>query len=137
MFDNSRTKGEMAGTVFATLLLFEYHRTRMASRGVNSFEGGFVKERNVLSFMEVLHALADPVRLEIVRQLDAEGEKACGMFGIDMPKSSLSHHFRILRSSGVIASENHGTAIMNRLRRKDLDARFPGLLKAILKGSKS
>lgn len=117
--------------------MFEYHRTRMASRGLSSTEGSVVPKRNELSLMEVLHALADPVRLEIVRQLDAEGEKACGMFGIDMPKSSLSHHFRILRSSGVIASENQGTAIMNRLRRKDLDARFPGLLKAILKGSAS
>lgn len=109
----------------------------MASRSVNSFERTVLKKRNEISFMEVLHALADPVRLEIVRQLDAEGEKACGMFGIDMPKSSLSHHFRILRSSGVIISENQGTAIMNQLRRKDLDARFPGLLKAILRGSES
>lgn len=87
--------------------------------------------------MEVLHALADPVRLEIVRQLDEEGEKACGMFGIEMPKSSLPHHFHILRRSGVILSQNQGTAIMNRLQRMDLDARFPGLLKAILAGSKS
>jgi len=90
------------------------------------------KSRNELSLREVLHALADPVRLEIVRQLDEAGEKACGMFGIDMPKSSLSHHFRILRKSGVIVSETQGTIIMNRLRRKDLEARFPGLLKSIL-----
>ena len=58
------------------------------------------------------------------------------MFGIDMPKSSLSHHFRILRKSGVIVSETQGTTLMNRLRRKDLDARFPGLLKSILGGSR-
>jgi DNA-binding transcriptional ArsR family regulator len=90
------------------------------------------KSRNELSLMEVLHALADPVRLEIVRQLDEAGKKACGMFGIDMPKSSLSHHFRILRESGVIVSETQGTIIMNRLRRKDLEARFPGVLKSIL-----
>jgi len=94
------------------------------------------KARNELSLMEVLHALADPVRLEIVRQLDEAGEKACGMFGIDMPKSSLSHHFRILRRSGVIVSEHQGTVIMNRLQRKDLDARFPGVLKSILAGAR-
>jgi DNA-binding transcriptional ArsR family regulator len=94
------------------------------------------KSRSELSLMEVLHALADPVRLEIVRQLDEAGEKACGMFGIDMPKSSLSHHFRILRKSGVIASETQGTTLMNRLQRKDLDARFPGLLKSILAGAR-
>jgi DNA-binding transcriptional ArsR family regulator len=90
------------------------------------------KNRSELSLMEVLEALADPVRLEIVRQLDETGEKACGMFRIDMPKSSLSHHFRILRESGVIDSETQGTIIMNRLRRKDLEARFPGVLKSIL-----
>jgi DNA-binding transcriptional ArsR family regulator len=95
------------------------------------------KSRCELSLMEVLHALADPVRLEIVRQLDEAGEKACGMFGIDMPKSSLSHHFRILRKSGVIISETQGTILMNRLRRKDLDARFPGLMKSILGGANS
>ena len=94
------------------------------------------KKRSELSLMEVLHAFADPVRLEIVRQLDEEGEKACGMFGIEMPKSSLSHHFRTLRRSGVIRSENRGTAIMNRLQRKDLDARFPGVIGAILAGAK-
>ena len=90
------------------------------------------KSRNELLLREVLHALADPVRLEIVRQLDEAGEKTCGMFGIDMPKSSLSHHLRILRESGVIVSETQGTIIMNRLRRKDLEARFPGVLKSVL-----
>jgi DNA-binding transcriptional ArsR family regulator len=95
------------------------------------------KKRSELSLMEALHALADPVRLEIVRQLYEEGEKACGMFGIEMPKSSLSHHFRILRKSGVIISESQGTIIMNRLQRKDLNARFPGLLKAVLVESQS
>jgi DNA-binding transcriptional ArsR family regulator len=64
---------------------------------------------NDLSLMGVLQALADPIRLEIVRQLDESGQKACGMFGIDMPKSSLSHHFRILRESGVIISEGQDT----------------------------
>jgi DNA-binding transcriptional ArsR family regulator len=90
------------------------------------------KSRSELSLMEVLEALADPVRLEIARQLDETGEMACGVFRIDMPKSTLSHHFRILRESGVIDSEPQGTILMNRLRRKDLEARFPGVLKSIL-----
>jgi DNA-binding transcriptional ArsR family regulator len=112
--------------------MFEYHRTNMGT-----IDRTIAKKRSELSLMEVLHALADPVRLEIVRQLDEDGEKACGMFGIEMPKSSLSHHFRILRESGVILSENQGTALMNRLQRKDLDARFPGMVRAILAGLKS
>lgn len=88
-----------------------------------------------LSLLEVLQALADPIRLEIVRQLDESGHKACGMFGIDMPKSSLSHHFRILRESGVIVSEGQGTVLMNRLRREELEASFPGLIESVLKGA--
>jgi DNA-binding transcriptional ArsR family regulator len=88
-----------------------------------------------LSLMEILQALADPIRLEIVRQLDESGPKACGMFGIDMPKSSLSHHFRILRESGVIVSEGQGTVLMNRLRREEMEASFPGLIESILEGA--
>lgn len=87
-----------------------------------------------LSLVEVLHALSDPIRLEIVRQLDEAGEKACGLFGIEMPKSSLSHHFHVLRKSGVIVSESQGTMLMNRLRREELETRFPGVLDSILQG---
>jgi DNA-binding transcriptional ArsR family regulator len=90
---------------------------------------------NDLFLMEILQALADPIRLEIVRQLDESGQKPCGMFGIDMPKSSLSHHFRILRESGVIVSEGQGTILMNRLRREEMEANFPGLIESILKGA--
>ena len=85
-----------------------------------------------LQLVDVLRAFADPVRLEIIRQLSEEGEKACGLFDIEMPKSSLSHHFRVLRQTGVIASEHRGTIILNRLRSEEIEARFPGLLKSVL-----
>ncbi|MFC6645578.1 ArsR/SmtB family transcription factor [Granulicella cerasi] len=88
------------------------------------------------SLVEVLHALADPVRLEIVRQLHLEGEKACGTFALDRAKSSLSHHFSVLRQTGIIQGETQGTVIMNRLRSKELDARFPGLLQSVLAAAK-
>ena len=84
----------------------------------------------------VLRALSDPVRLEIVRQLSIEGEKACSSFGLEMPKSSLSHHFRVLRQCGIIAFEHQGTVIMNRLRSKDLNDQFPGLLTSVLAAAK-
>ncbi len=93
------------------------------------------RKSDELSLPSVLQAFSDPVRLEIVCQLDEAGEKACGKFGLDMPKSSLSHHFRILRESGVIESEGRGTILMNRLRRKALDAKFPGLVASILAGA--
>jgi DNA-binding transcriptional ArsR family regulator len=85
-----------------------------------------------LSLTKILYALSDDVRLGIVRQLEREGPSPCGVFEIDRPKSSLSHHFRVLRESGVVATTRQGTTLMNKLRREDLDSRFPNLLNAVL-----
>ncbi len=51
---------------------------------------------------QVLAALGDPVRLTIVRQLAERGEVPCGGFHFDLAKSTLSHHFKVLRESGVV-----------------------------------
>jgi len=89
--------------------------------------------RKELQLTAVLYALSDEVRLGIVRQLAKQGEQPCGVFEVDRPKSSLSHHFRVLRESGVVSTRKEGKLLMNKLRREDLEARFPGLVKAILK----
>jgi DNA-binding transcriptional ArsR family regulator len=90
-------------------------------------------ERSELELPAVLHALSDPHRLEIVRRLDEDSEpRACGTFGFDISKSTMTHHFRTLREAGVIRQERQGTTKMTELRREDLDARFPGLLDAVL-----
>ena len=88
--------------------------------------------RDEITLPKVLHALSDPVRLEIVLQLDEAGEIACGCFGLAMPKSSLSHHFKVLRNSGVLLTRRVGKEWINSLRREDLDALFPGVLDSIL-----
>lgn len=81
----------------------------------------------------VLHALADPVRLAIARQLDAAGrELPCSVFELPVSKSTCTHHFRVLRECGVVRQVYRGTAKLNALRRADLDARFPGLLDGVL-----
>jgi DNA-binding transcriptional ArsR family regulator len=81
----------------------------------------------------VLHALSEPIRLQIVSALDSRSD-ACptGSFEVPVSKSTCTHHFRVLREAGVIRQRPEGTARLNTLRRDDLDARFPGLLDAIL-----
>jgi DNA-binding transcriptional ArsR family regulator len=86
-----------------------------------------------LELTDVLHALSDPLRLELVRVLDGcDEERACGTFDLPVAKSTATHHWRVLRECGVVASRTDGTRKFQRLRRADLDARFPGLLDAIL-----
>ncbi len=82
----------------------------------------------------VLHALSDPMRLRIVRELAAAGggELSCSQFELPVTKSTTTHHFRVLRESGVIRQIYRGTAKMNCLRGDDLDGLFPGLLDALL-----
>jgi len=90
-------------------------------------------DRDELQISDVLHALSDPQRLRIVVRLAEHNEAcACGAFGLEVSKSTLTHHFRVLREAGVIRQEMAGTAKLNSLRRDDLDARFPGLLEAVL-----
>ncbi|MCB5166677.1 ArsR family transcriptional regulator [Streptomyces bambusae] len=82
---------------------------------------------------DVLHALSDPVRLGIVRRLaDAPDALACSAFDVPVTKSTSTHHFRVLRESGVVRQTYRGTAKLNALRRAELDALFPGLLDHVL-----
>ncbi|GAA5187686.1 helix-turn-helix transcriptional regulator [Rugosimonospora acidiphila] len=88
-------------------------------------------DRGELRFTDVAAALSDPVRLAIVArlaQVAPDGELACGTFALPVSKSTQSGHFRTLREAGVIRQRDEGTRRLNRLRRDDLDALFPGLL---------
>ncbi len=94
-------------------------------------------KKSDLQLTAVLYALSDQTRLQIVQSLARTQEIACSYFDIQMPKSSLSHHFRVLRASGVIATRKEGTALLNRLRTEDLEERFPGVLASVLASSTS
>jgi DNA-binding transcriptional ArsR family regulator len=91
--------------------------------------------RQELDLAAVLHALSDPVRLEIVAGLADGTERTCGSFDVAVTKSTCTHHFRVLREAGLIRQRQQGTARLNSLRRDDLEARFPGLLGTILKAA--
>jgi len=85
-----------------------------------------------MTLAPVLAALSDPVRLKIVRMLADGCELSCGAFGFPLAKSTLTHHLKVLRDAGVVSQRAVGTSRMTCLRKKDLDARFPGLLDSVL-----
>lgn len=86
-----------------------------------------------VSLEHVFHALSDSVRLGIVRHLSGVTEASCGELDGGRPKSSMSHHFRILREAGLVRTRIVGTMHQNALRSAELEQRFPGLLDAVLK----
>ena len=87
-----------------------------------------------VSLQEALDALADPVRRTIVRELaeSPEWTRACGTFNLTVAKATSSHHFAVLRATGLIEQRDEGPRRLNRLRKNEFDARFPGLLDIVL-----
>jgi DNA-binding transcriptional ArsR family regulator len=86
-----------------------------------------------LELASVLFALSDPARLAIVRQIAVPGTvSTCQSVGMDMPKSTRSHHLKVLREAGVTLAQPRGRERLLTLRRGDLDSRWPGLLAAVL-----
>ncbi|WP_075255835.1 ArsR/SmtB family transcription factor [Herbaspirillum camelliae] len=89
-------------------------------------------DRDQIRLENVLTALGNPLRLTVIRMLAQGGEHACSAVLHGIPKSTLTHHWRVLRDSGVIWQRPDGRENLLSLRREDLDARFPGLLDSLL-----
>ena len=86
----------------------------------------------------VMHALSDPVRLQMVRALaQRDAPCACGSVDVPVSKSTRTHHWRVLRENGLIRQTAQGTAKLTELRGDDLEARFPGLLHIVLDAGRS
>ena len=83
----------------------------------------------------VLEALADPRCLAFVRKIWEEGACSCSSFSEPKAKSTRSHHFKVLRESGIIMTTVRGTEFGMTLRKDELDERFPGLMDAVLSDS--
>ncbi|PPT91494.1 transcriptional regulator [Xanthomonas theicola] len=89
-------------------------------------------DRDQIRLENVLTALGNPLRLTVMRVLAGGEEHACSAVLHGIPKSTLTHHWRVLRDSGVIWQRPYGRENLLSLRRVDLDARFPGLLDSLL-----
>lgn len=62
-------------------------------------------------------ALADPTRRAILKVLRG-GSRTAGEIAeaFDLSKPTLSHHFRILRSAGLVRAERRGTSVVYTLQ---------------------
>src|ERR1700723_2908091 len=86
----------------------------------------------------ILHALSDPIRVAIYADIVAqECPHNCSMFlnvsDKAIPKSTLSQHFRALREAGLIRGERRGVEMHTPSRCAEIEKRFPGLIRAIVK----
>ena len=87
-----------------------------------------------VQLVDILRALAEPIRLQILRQL-ADGEPHAKRekgwdFGVQ--KSTMAHHYRTLRETGVTLTIVEGRNHVIQLRRAELDLKFPGLIAALI-----
>jgi DNA-binding transcriptional ArsR family regulator len=90
-----------------------------------------------VSVEAILHALSDPVRVAIFAEIvGSECSRNCSTFlkvsEKEIPKSTLSQHFRALREAGLIRGERRGVEMRNTSRCAEIDQRFPGLIAAIV-----
>ncbi len=92
-----------------------------------------------VSLAEVLRGLSDPTRLHMVTMMDALGECECSLIYADLglSKSNASHHFRVLRESGILRRTQRGNQQYAALRADELQAHFPGLLHAVIANSRA
>jgi len=88
---------------------------------------------NQLNLSIILNALGDPIRLSIIKNLTNKSETTCSSCNINLTKPALSHHFKVLRESGLINVRIEGKQRFLSVRYDELEDRFPGVLSSIIK----
>jgi DNA-binding transcriptional ArsR family regulator len=88
-----------------------------------------------ITLFGILYALSEPLRFSIIEQLSSGEELTCGNFKLPSSKgkSTMTHHFKVLRDSGLILTRVDGREHFTSLRRHDINERFPHLLETLLK----
>lgn len=88
-----------------------------------------------IDLASVLAALSDPARLAIIKEIHEAGELCAAALKIDLCKSTVSHHMKVLREAGVTWTECEGAERRITLRYDCLGKRFPGLLESVLRAT--
>lgn len=89
--------------------------------------------RDQIRIEDVLNALGHPLRMTVLKVLADGAEHSCGSILRGASKSTMTHHWRVLRDAGVIWRRPYGRENLLSLRKEDLDWRFPGLLDSLLR----
>lgn len=79
----------------------------------------------------VFRALGDPARFDMVVKMLDRGEISCKELCGNAPKSSVSHHFRVLRECGLTHTRFCGNQRWMSVRETELEQRYPGLLRLV------
>lgn len=65
---------------------------------------------NDVELIQVLKAIADPVRFRMIQQIASAGELSCSELGesFDLSQPTISHHLRILCDAHVLVGRTDG-----------------------------
>lgn len=85
--------------------------------------------------IQLLSALADPTRLEILRELAGSSEVcACDFTSCcDVSQPTISHHLKVLRDAGIVTSERRGNWVFYRIA-PNLIERLGGIARTLVPG---
>lgn len=86
--------------------------------------------------VKILKALADQVRLEIIRTLYLEDkEMGCGQIseGMEVGNSTISYHLKTLREVGLTYTRREGQHRYITLRKETFEKYLPGFLETLVK----
>ena len=85
--------------------------------------------------IQLLAALADPTRMEIMRELAGQPEVcACDFTSCcDVSQPTVSHHLKVLRDAGAVTSERRGNWVFYRIA-PNLTERLGGIAQGLIPG---
>ena len=117
--------------LYRTVVVDLSHQVKEQSRYMKNLHH---PNKEDISIFGILYALSEPVRFSIVEQLANGAELTCGAFKLPSTKgkSTMTHHFKVLRDSGLIFTRVEGREHYTSLRRSEVEERFPKLLDAML-----
>ena len=102
---------------------------------IHRYHAGTMAKRSTDPDIQLLAALADPARMEILRELAGSSEVcACDLTTCcDVRQPTVSHHLKVLRDAGAVRSERRGNRVYYWIS-PDLNERLAGIAQAIMPG---